>query len=123
MLRNRDFTQTGGSNLKNAPPDNLQWHPAFCAAAGLEFHEDIERLELKPEYNLSKEPIRIDLLIIKEGSTGQIKNEIGHIMRTYNVIDGILNNGPAPVLPPEEKPLDKVREIPPKRRSREREER
>ena len=65
----------------------LQWHPAFCAAARLEFHEDIERLELKLEYNLSKEPIRIDLLIIKEGSTGQIKNEIGHIMRMYNVIE------------------------------------
>ena len=72
--------------MKNAP-DKLQWHPAFCAAAGLEFHEDIERLELKPEYNLSKEPIRIDHLIIKEGSTGQIKNEIGHIMRMYNVIE------------------------------------
>ena len=43
--------------------------------------------------------------------------------QNYNMIDGILNNGPAPVLPPEEKPLDKVREIPPKRRSREREER
>ena len=43
--------------------------------------------------------------------------------QNYNRIDGILNNGPAPVLPPEEKPLDKVREIPPKRRSREREER
>ena len=50
--------------FENAP-DKLQWHPAFCAAAGLEFHEDIERLELKPEYNLSKEPIRIDLLIKK----------------------------------------------------------
>ena len=50
--------------MKNAP-DKLQWHPAFCAAAGLVFHEDIERLELKPEYNLSKEPIRIDLLIKK----------------------------------------------------------
>ena len=43
--------------------------------------------------------------------------------QNYNMIDGILNNGPAPVLPPEEKPLDKVREIPPRRRSREREER
>lgn len=43
--------------------------------------------------------------------------------QNYNMIDGILNNGPAPVLPPEEKPLDKVRDIPPKRRSREREER
>ena len=72
--------------MKNAP-DKLQWHPAFCAAAGLEFHEDIERLELKPEYNLSKGPIRIDLLIIKEESGRRIKNEIGHIMRTYNVIE------------------------------------
>ena len=43
------------------------------AAAGLEFHEDIERLELKPEYNLSKEPIRIDLLIIKEESDRQLR--------------------------------------------------
>ena len=72
--------------MKNAP-DKLQWHPAFCAAAGLEFHEDIERLELKPEYNLSKEPIRIDLLIIKEESDRRIKNEIGHIMKKYNVIE------------------------------------
>ena len=72
--------------MKNAP-DKLQWHPAFCAAAGLEFHKDIERLELKPEYNLSKEPIRIDLLIIKEESDRRIKNEIGHIMKKYNVIE------------------------------------
>ena len=38
-----------------------------------------------------------------------------------NMIDGIINNLPVP--PPSEKPLDKVREHPPKRRSREREER
>ena len=35
--------------MKNAP-DKLQWHPAFCAAAGLEFHEDIERLEQALRY-------------------------------------------------------------------------
>ena len=38
-----------------------------------------------------------------------------------NMIDGIINN--LPVSPQSEKPLDKVREHPPKRRSREREER
>ena len=43
--------------------------------------------------------------------------------QNYNMLDGILNDDPPPVLPPEEKPLDKVREIPPRRRSREREER
>lgn len=38
-----------------------------------------------------------------------------------NMIDGIINNLPVPHTA--EKPLDKVREHPPKRRSREREER
>jgi hypothetical protein len=67
-------------------PDKIQWHPAFYAAAGLELHENIEELEFKPEYSLSKEPIRIDLLIQKDGA-GAIKNEIGHILRKYNVIE------------------------------------
>ena len=51
------------------------------------------------------------------------KNAVLPTEQNYNMIDDIMNNGPASVLPPEEKPLDKVREIPPKRRSREREER
>ena len=38
-----------------------------------------------------------------------------------NMIDGIINNLPVP--PPAEKPLERVLEHPPKRRSREREER
>lgn len=43
--------------------------------------------------------------------------------QNYNMIDGILNNAVAPLPPPTEKPVDKVREMPPKCRSREREER
>ena len=43
--------------------------------------------------------------------------------QNYNRIDGIPNTSPPPELPHGEKPLDKVREIPPKRRSREREDR
>ena len=69
-------------------PERIQWHPAFYAAANLEFREDIEFLERKTEYNLSKEPIRIDLLIIKDDALSHgIRNEIGHIMRKYNVIE------------------------------------
>ena len=41
--------------------------------------------------------------------------------QNYTQIDGIINYLPVP--PPEEKLLDRVREHPPKRRSREREER
>jgi len=43
--------------------------------------------------------------------------------QNYNMIDGIPNNSPPLEVSPEEKPLDKVRDIPPKRRSREREDR
>ena len=43
--------------------------------------------------------------------------------QNYNMIDGILNNAAAPLPQPPEKPVDKVREIPPKRRSGVREER
>ena len=69
-------------------PDKIQWHPAFYAAAGLELQENIDELELIPEYNLSKEPIRIDLLIIKDSAKKKaIKNEIGHIMKKNNVIE------------------------------------
>ena len=45
------------------------------------------------------------------------------IEQNYNMIDGVLNNELALVHPPERKPLDKVREIPPKCHSLEREER
>lgn len=43
--------------------------------------------------------------------------------QNYNMIDGILNNAVAPPPQLSEKPVDKVREMPPKCWSREREER
>ena len=49
------------------------------------------------------------------------KNAELSMEQNYNQIDGIINNLPVP--PMGEKPLDRVREHPPKRRSREREER
>ena len=44
-------------------PEKIQWHPAFAAAIGLEFRDDHKYVKIQQEYNLSKEPIRIDLLI------------------------------------------------------------
>jgi hypothetical protein len=67
-------------------PDKTPWHPAFCAATELELQEDMDILHLEQEFPLSKEPIRIDLLISKNNER-TIKNEIGHIMRTYNIIE------------------------------------
>lgn len=53
----------------------------------LEFRENKKDLIFEREYNLSKEPIRTDLLIIKKATETKIRNEIGDIFRTYNVIE------------------------------------
>ena len=65
----------------------LQWHPAFCAAARLEFNEDMEALEFYSEYNLSRKPLQIDLLIVEKNKNVRVKNQIGHIFRQNNIIE------------------------------------
>ena len=54
-----------------------------------------------------------------------LKNAELSTEQNYNMIDGIANNAPlpAPQAMPGEKPKDRVKEPPAKRRSREREER
>ena len=69
-------------------PEKIQWHPAFAGAIELEFRDDHRYVIIQQEYNLSKEPIRIDLLISRtDGSSRRFGNEIGHIMKTYNIIE------------------------------------
>ena len=69
-------------------PEKIQWHPAFAAAMGLEFKSDYEYVRIEQEHNLSKESLRIDLLVLKVNNTERkFSNEIGHIMKTYNIIE------------------------------------
>ena len=68
--------------------EKLQWHPAFCAATELELRQDLDVLELIPEYNLSKKQLQIDLVIIKKMDWKRtLQNEIGHIMRGHNILE------------------------------------
>ena len=65
----------------------IQWHPAFCAAAELELLANSEELDFHREYNLSKKPLQIDLLVVEKLDDVSIQNEIGRIFRRYNVIE------------------------------------
>lgn len=69
------------------PSTKIQWHPAFCAAAELELRFNKDDLEFKREYNLSKKPLQMDLLIIEKRKGVQIQNEIGKIFRAHNIIE------------------------------------
>jgi hypothetical protein len=68
-------------------PDKIQWHPGFYGATELELRKNRDDLEFEREYNLSKEPIRTDLLIVKKHTDVQIENEIGRIFRRFNIIE------------------------------------
>ena len=66
---------------------SIQWHPGFYGAAEIEFLSNKGDLEFWREFNLSKEPVRMDLLIIKKLTDVKIKNEIGHIFKKLNVAE------------------------------------
>ena len=71
-------------------PDKIQWHPSFFGATAFEFKSNKDDIEILSEYNLNKKPLRIDILIVKKkhnGVTVRLDNEIGHIMKTYNIIE------------------------------------
>jgi hypothetical protein len=65
----------------------IQWHPAFCSAAELEFRADREALEFQPEKNLSRKPLQVDLVIRKKEAGVALENELGRFFRTYNIVE------------------------------------
>ena len=78
---------TPGKALHKKHSSRSRWHPAFCAAAELELRDNREDLSFNREYNLSKESLQIDLLVIKKPPHVKVKNEIGHIFRQHNVVE------------------------------------
>ena len=76
-----------GTPREKQPSAKIQWHPAFCAAAEVELRSNKGDLEFKREYNLSKKPLQMDLLIIEKRKGVQIQNEIGKIFRGHNIIE------------------------------------
>lgn len=65
----------------------LQWHPAFSAALRIELEEELEILDIVDEYQLSKKPLQMDILIVKKRKDIPVKKNIGRIFRKYNIIE------------------------------------
>lgn len=64
-----------------------QWHPGFTAAIRIELKDNRDDLEFKEEHNLSKKPLQIDLLIIKNDRNVSIQNKIGKLFKRYNILE------------------------------------
>jgi hypothetical protein len=65
----------------------LKWHPAFLQAMQLELADYRGSLEFRYEYQLTAEPLRIDLLIIKKPKDIVIDKNIAHIFRSDNLLE------------------------------------
>ncbi|OBR89908.1 MULTISPECIES: hypothetical protein [Clostridium] len=67
--------------------EKIKWHPAFAAAIQLELKEYREDLEFVTEYQLTDEPLRIDVLVIKKLKDIRITKSLGKIFRKYNIFE------------------------------------
>ncbi len=67
--------------------ERVKWHPGFYGGIALELKLYRNVLEFEQELNLSNEPLRMDMLIIKKKTDEKIANPIGEIFRRYNVIE------------------------------------
>ena len=65
----------------------LQWHPGFSAALRITLHDEMKFLEMHEEYQLSKKPMQIDILIIKKKCDRKIQKAVGRIFRRHNIIE------------------------------------
>lgn len=67
--------------------EKIKWHPAFAAAIQLELKDYKEELEFQTEYQLTDEPLRIDVLVIKKLKDIEITKSIGRMFRKYNIFE------------------------------------
>ncbi len=79
------FTYKGGNILPEQK--KTQWHPAFTGAIHMEFLENKNDLEFQSEVVLNTMPLRVDMILIKKKKEVVLKNEIGRLFRTHNLLE------------------------------------
>ena len=65
----------------------ISWHPAFVQAIEKELEDCRNDLTFVTEYQLTSDPLRIDVLIIKKNRNVAIKKNIARIFRSHNVVE------------------------------------
>lgn len=65
----------------------IQYHPAFASGLELVFWQYLTSLLIETEHELSRKPLKMDVLIVKKREDIEIGNEIGQIFRKHNIIE------------------------------------
>ena len=67
--------------------EKTQWHPAFVAALQAELDDYRRYLHFIPERQLTTEPLRVDMLVIKKLQDVKIDKNIGRIFLRDNLLE------------------------------------
>ena len=63
----------------------IAWHPGFASAVRLEFDCYKNILVFDTEHELNKQPLRIDVLVIKKDPDAHLESDIGALFRGHNI--------------------------------------
>ena len=77
----------GKKSRRKQAEEKIQWHQGFCGAVEWELRACKQDLTFETEHELSKKPLRVDLLIIKKNRDVEIKTAYGRAFRRFNVIE------------------------------------
>jgi hypothetical protein len=72
---------------KTETASSIPWHPAFVQAIKLELEPYRDALEFIPEYQLTTEPLEIDVVIVKKEADLVIEKNIARIFRGTNLLE------------------------------------
>ena len=67
--------------------DKIHWHPGFQGATEWELKANKKDLTFEYDHPLSKEPLKMDALIIKKDPDVIIQNDIGKLFKPHNVVE------------------------------------
>jgi hypothetical protein len=73
--------------MADSSPSPIPWHPAFVQALQLELEPFLHSLEFTPEFPLTSEPLRVDLIIIKKSPSLVIEKNIARILKHINIFE------------------------------------
>ena len=74
-------------NTQSIEKTKVYWHDAFYHALQMELHEYKDDLIFEYQHQLSKEALKMDVLVIKKKSDKKISKNIGRIFKRQNVFE------------------------------------
>jgi hypothetical protein len=73
---------------KTSPPrPRIPWHPAFVQALQLELEPYLDSLQFLSEVQLTSEPLRVDVVIIKKSPSLPIEKNIARRFKEVNILE------------------------------------